>query len=706
MKVKTEKTNKKSLFAIIGIALAAIIAIPMLYSSIYLSAFWDTYGKLNSVPVAFVNLDKKVSKDGKDYNIGKDVEQNLKDNDKVKWSFVNYNDAKKGVEGSDYYAMIVIPENFSQNLVDSLDGNFQKPEVVYEANKGRNYVFSQISQRVAESIKINIDENIQKETSKALVDSLNEIKDSIKEASNGANKLQDGTQQLYDGSTKLANGLTQATDGSKQLQNGLKDAASGESQVVNGMDTLISGLGTFKSTLTQKNNDIDRLVNGADTLAKGVSQAKAGADMANNQLSQGLNKAADGIDGVSNAVNKAEYLLETAMTNLTTKGEFSEEDKKNIFIAQSILKEVKKQEISTSIASPLRGAANSAQPLVEGLEKLEIGAKGVADGTSKLAEGIASTQEKAAAGADMLISGANKIKDGSSSLLSGLNTAASKTGELKTGLTSLNNGAVSLNNGLGDVNEGTSELNNGLSTGYDKINDKIKFTSDDLANFVSEPVVLKDISINDVKYYGEGLAPYFISLSLWLGAMFTNLGLTLASKFIKNKNIALESFSGKFIIGLAVAVIQSLLLSLVLVKGLNIDTVNVSYFYLINMLIATVFFSVMYGAANIMGVAATPVMFIIFLLQLSSSGGTFPIETAPSFFRVVGQYFPMTYAINALRMIIGGINSAILTKDIDILITFMAAFLILGFAINYFFKYKKASIEKDEDELNNNLETA
>lgn len=693
MKGKNEKANKKSLLIIIGIALVAIIVIPMLYSSIYLSAFWDTYGNLNSVPVAFVNLDKQVTKDGKDYDIGKDVEDSLKDNDKVKWSFVSYDEAKQGVEGSDYYAMIVIPENFSESLVSSLEGKFTKPEVVFEANKGKNYVFSQISERVAENIKVNIDDNIQKETSKALVDSLYEIKDSIKEASDGASKLQDGTQLLYNGSSKLTDGLNKAADGTQTLQNGLKDAANGESQILNGTDSLINGLYTFKSSLTQKNEAIPKLVEGAGTLAKGVSDAKDGANNLNTQLSQGLNRAANGVDEVSKNVNTAEDLLESAMANFTSKGEFSAEDKRKIATAQKILEGVKKSNISGTIATPLRKASNSAKPLADGLSKLQVGAQNVADGTAKLAKGIEDNQAKASAGVDMLISGADKLKYGSSTLLTGLNTAATKTGELKNGLTTLNNGASRLNNGLRDVNDGTTKLNDGLATGYTEINDNIKFTSDDLANFVADPVVLKDTSINEIKYYGEGLAPYFISLSLWLGAMFTNLLLTLIKKVNKIDHKVVDSFSGKFFIGAIVAVIQSLLLSFVLIKGLNIDTVNMNYFYLINMLIAIAFFSVMYGAANVMGIIATPIMFIIFLLQLSSSGGTFPIETAPSFFRVASQYFPMTYSVNALRMIISGINSTILVKDINMLLTFMGSFLVIGFAVKFFTKKIKDNKE-------------
>lgn len=680
-----KKIKKRTLFTIIGVTLIAIILIPMLYSSIYLSAFWDTYGNLNSVPVAFVNLDKPISKDGEEYNIGKDVENNLKDNDKVKWNFVSYDDAKKGVEGYNYYAIIIIPEDFSQKLANSTDGNFEKPEVVYEGNKGKNYVFSQISQRVADGIKANIAEEIQKNTSKKLVDKLSEVKDKIRDARDGTGKINNGTQQLLDGSVTLTDGTLQAKNGSDKLQNGLKDAANGESQILNGTVSLIDGLNAFKENLTQKNNDVDRLVGGAKAVAQGTSLIKDKINKAN--LSKGMNDAANGIDGISKTVDYADSLITSALRDFKVNGSFCQEDIKNLMKAQGYLEAIKKQNISEKIGEPLKNASTSAQDLVNGLDQLQAGAQGVASGTEQLAKGIENTQAKAAAGADQLIAGANQLKNGNNSLLNGLNTAVVKAGELKNGLANLNSGAANLSYGLNTVNNGVTELNNGLKDGYTKINDNLKFTSDDMANFVSEPVVLRDQSINDVKYYGEGLAPYFISLSLWLGAMFTNLGLTLLKKINKIQGKVLDSFIGKFLIGAVIAVSQASLLSLVLVKGLNIDTVNVSYFYMFNMFIAVVFFSIMYGASNLMGIIATPIMFIIFLLQLSSAGGTFPIETAPKFFRIVGEYFPMTYSINGLRMIISGINASILTRDINILVVFMSAFLVFSSLIKNIIDY-------------------
>ncbi|GFP75790.1 YhgE/Pip family protein [Clostridium fungisolvens] len=782
MNGKNKTSSKKTLIIILSIALAAVMFIPMLYSSIYLGAFWDPYGRLDNVPVAFVNMDKSVTKDGKEYAVGKELEKNLKTNDKVAWKFVSYEDAQKGVKGTDYYAMIEIPEDFSQKIAASQDGTFNTPEVIYEGNKGRNFVFSQISEKVAESIKTEVSSSIQKEISKALIDSLYDVKVSIKDAGDGASQLQDGTQKLLDGSKTLADGLGTAASGSGQLKDGLMQAsngaatlengtkqlldgsntlssglnqasngsaglisglntlANGEAQVVDGSGKLIDGLNTFKQNLTASNDQIPKLVGGAKALSDGTAALKAGAK---DLTYDNVKALADGINLESGAISNANSKIDPSLLNDINNSSLTDIDKQKIALLIGTIKSLNTANQNNNIGGHLSDLAEAVKPLPDTLQQLSDGSKNLYSGINQLVSGLSETQNKAAVGVDQLIAGAKAIQNGSSalqaglntatektgelssglnqlsigstslrdglqsasagttSLKDGLNTAAVKTGELTDGLNKLSSGSVALKNGLNDANDGAAKLKDGLISGFDKMNENLKFNSDNMSKFVSAPVTLKDNSINDIKYYGEGLAPYFVCLSLWLGSMFINLVLSIAKKLNVTENRFIRSFGGKFAFGAIMATLQALILSFALVKGLNIDATNITSFYVSNIFIAIVFFSVMYGVSHAIGVIGTPIMFIIFLLQLSSSGGTFPIETAPTFYRVVGQIFPMTYAINTLRMIIGGVNTAVLHKDIIILLTFMIAFLGGGFTLRVILNlFKSKDNDDDAQELN------
>lgn len=761
MNIKNKKDNKKFIMTILAISIIAVMFVPMLYSSIYLGSIWNAYGRIDKVPVAFVNMDKLFTKDGKEYHIGKELENNLKDNNKVNWKLVDYEEAKKGLEGTDYYAVIEIPEDFSKKVANAQNGEFDNPEIIYMANKGKNFIFSQISEKVANSIKSEVSSNIQKEISKALVNSLYDVKVSIKDAGDGAGKLQDGTQKLLNGSNKLTNGAQKAASGSIQLESGLNEAANastklqdgtqklfngssdlskglnlaaggskqleaglkslvdGENQLVDGSTLLVNGLNDFKSGLTKTNNQIPLLVKGASDLNNNTILIEQGAQKLNNSLNTNLNSLADGVKETSDGINQASSILNAQLDNINNSN-LSQDDKDKLKAAILAVDKVNKSNISANIEAPMRKLGDSAQPLVGSIIQLEEGTKQVSEGVSLLANGLSDNQSKAEAVLDQLINGAKGIQNGSSSILAGLNiiagktgelgygldklnsgsatlkdglqvvndgniklkeglnTAVIKTGELSDGLKQLSDGSTSLNSGLNDANDGVTKLSNGLNNGYGKISDNLKFNSEDMSKFVSEPVSLKNNTINDVKYYGEGFGPYFISLSLWIGIMLLNIIISIEKPLNIFKNKFVNSFIGRFVIGSGIVTLQALILSFVLIKWLGINPVNITSFYISNIFIAIVFFSVMYGVSHAIGVLGAPIMFIVLLLQLASSGGTFPIETAPVFYQAVGKIIPMTYSVNTLRMIISGINSSLLSHNIVILITFMIVSLIGG----------------------------
>lgn len=781
MSFEKKKDLVKAAKVVLVLAIIGIMFVPMLYSTVYLGALWDAYGEIGNVPVAFVNKDKPYTKDGKEYFVGAELENKLKNNDKVDWKFVDYDTAMAGLEGTEYYAVIEIPEDFSKNIASAQDGGTRSPEIIYTANKGRNFIFSQISEKIANSLKMEVASGIQEEISKALVDSLYDVKVSIKDAGDGTaelaegqNKLleggaklqggiesaaigsealggglseaagasallQEGTGKLYGGSSAVTAGLSSAAVGSGQLQQGLASAAEGESRIASGAAGLAGGLKELKISLTQENTQLILLVSGAAEVNRNTAAIEQGAEQLNSSLSKGLNDLADEVGQASSAISQSSEALNSEVENINN-SDMNQEDKDKLISAIKAVDKVDSYDMSSSIEAPIREAAGSAQPLVESLKKLNGGTAGISAGVSQLASALQENQTKAAAGLDKLITAAGAIQSGSGSLLDGLNTASSRTGELTTGLKQLGSasgtineglkavnegsasltvgldtaaektgeltagmqqlsmGSASLNSGLKAASDGTEKLRDGLASGYETLSGKLKFSSEDMASFVSDPVVLKNNSINDVKYYGEGFAPYFISLSLWIGTMLMNLAFSIGKKLKLFKSRFMQSYVGSYAVGVAIAAVQAVILSFVLLRGLGISPVTVSGFYLGNIFVAVVFFSMMHGVSNAIGILGAPVMFILLLLQLASSGGTFPIETAPAFYRVINGFIPMTYSVNTLRAIVSDANAALLGHNIFILLVFMLASLAAGaivrLGMNQFIKKSEGEKEK------------
>ena len=780
--MKKKKDYTKTMKAVLTLAIIGIMFVPMLYSTVYLGAIWNAYGEIGNVPVAFVNKDKPYTKDGKEYYLGAELENKLKNNDKVAWKFVDYETAMSGLEGTEYYAVIEIPEDFSEKIANAQDGEFENPEIVYSANKGRNFIFSQISEKIAANLKTEVSSSIQQEISKALVDSLYDVKVSIKDAGAGAEKLATGQQQLLDGSaalktgaekaasgseelgnglagaanasgllhdgtskllygsTAMSTGLSAATDGSEQLEQGITTIASGESRITAGASGLAAGLNELKTSLTQPNSQMPLLVSGAADVNTNTAAIGQGAEKLNSSLNTGLNSLADGVGQAADAISQSSKLLNSEIDSINN-SDMSQEDKARLIAAISAIDTVSSSDMSSNIEVPLRGAASSAQPLVDSLRQLSQGTEKISGGVSAMAAALSENQSKAVAGLDQLISGANAIQSGSGSLLDGLNTASSKTGELTAGLNQLDNASVSISDGLSTVNEGnaslrsgldtaaektgeltaglqqlssgttslnrgiqagtegTVKLRDGLVTGYEALSGNLNFSSEDMSKFVANPIALKNASINDVGCYGEGFAPYFMSLSLWIGTMLMSLAFSVGKKLKLFKSRLMQSFAGSYAAGAALAALQAVILSFVLLKGLGITPVTVSGFYLSNIFVAVVFFSIMHGVSNAIGIFGAPVMFVLLLLQLSSSGGTFPIETAPAFYRAINGLIPMTYSVNILRAIVSNANTALLGYNISIMLVFMTAALAGGILIRTLINRLKKRSENNNDRM-------
>ncbi len=227
----------------IRVSIIAIIIVPLLYSLLYLSAFWDPYSKLDEMPVAVVNLDKGSIIDNKEVTYGKDILQGLKDNKKVGWDFVsNAKEAKEGLEGEKYYAVFIIPEDFSQKIANAKEGKLEKPSIHYIANEKKNFLASQINHRVALELKKDITKNITSNFTEITFDNLYDIKDGMVSAADGGSKIYEGIGTMRNSIPKMQDGTLKLYDGSNRLIEGL-------SQLQGKLPKMSTGIGQLKTTV-------------------------------------------------------------------------------------------------------------------------------------------------------------------------------------------------------------------------------------------------------------------------------------------------------------------------------------------------------------------------------------------------------------------------------------------------------------------------
>lgn len=262
----------------IRVSIIAIIIVPLLYSLLYLAAFWDPYSKLDSVPVAVVNLDEGATKDGKNVNYGEDIVKNLKKNKELGWKFTTFKDADSGTKGEKYYAEFIIPQNFSDKVISAKDKAPEKANILYRDNEKRNFIMSQVISKAQLALKDEIAKTITNEYTKITFDNLYDVKDGFKAAADGSKKLKDGILSAKDGSSQLKDGIGQVKDKMPEIQSGTQKLYDGANKLYDGINT----------TAVDGNGKPLGLKNGAQQINSGLSQAVSGVSAAQSQISQAM----------------------------------------------------------------------------------------------------------------------------------------------------------------------------------------------------------------------------------------------------------------------------------------------------------------------------------------------------------------------------------------------------------------------------------
>ena len=226
------------------IVVIAIIVIPIIYAGLFLKSMWDPYGSVDNLPVAVVNEDKPVEYNGKTLSIGKDMADELKDNDSMAFNIVDSKTAEDGLANGTYYMVITIPEDFSANASTVMDDNPKQMELSYQTNPGTNYIASKLSETAILKLRDNIASQVTETYTETVFDSISEAGDGMQEAADGSGKIEDG--------------LSTVADGNKTITKNLKKLSTSTLTFVSGADSLTEGLKTYTDGVAQVNDGAKR----------------------------------------------------------------------------------------------------------------------------------------------------------------------------------------------------------------------------------------------------------------------------------------------------------------------------------------------------------------------------------------------------------------------------------------------------------------
>ena len=323
------KQEWKSLWRnkILMIVLVFIIAIPAIYTTLFLGSMWDPYGKLDNLPVAVVNLDEPVEYEGETLNVGQKLVDKLKEDGSLCFNFTDTEQAERGLENGTYYMVITVPKNFSENATTLTDATPKKMELDYKTNPGTNYIAMKMSETALEKIKTSVAQEVTKTYAETIFDKIGEAGDGMKDAADGAGEIYDGTEKLSDGNKTISDNLKTLSegtltfkDGTSELKVGLSSYLDGVNQLSDGSTTLANGATSLLTGALKLNEGANSLSDGTKTLTSGTATLESGAKT----LESGLKTYTDGVkqanDGAA-ALNSNSAALTSGAQQLTAGNE-------------------------------------------------------------------------------------------------------------------------------------------------------------------------------------------------------------------------------------------------------------------------------------------------------------------------------------------------------------------------------------------------
>jgi putative membrane protein len=440
----------------------------------------------------------------------------------------------------------------------------------------------------------------------------------------GFNTIFGKTQEAADGAAKLADGAKQARDGAAQLETGQRKLSDGATQLASGSKELSTGL----NTLRDKTKDLPA---GTAKLADGAKQVAAG----DAQIAATGQKVAD---VSSQLVGNLDKLNGDIATRLRAAG-FTEDQVQQVM---TTLGQVRK---------PIDDANGKVQEVSGQLNKLADGARQVSDGASQLA-----AQTPALA---------NKLNDGASKLATGERTAV--------------DGTAKLADGARQLADGSGQLRDGLSQGLNQIPHTDDPTRNATAKTIGDPVAVNTVGDVRAGSYGAGLAPFFLGLATWIGAFVLFLLIKpLSSRALAAGRAPVEVALGGWLPAAGLGLAQVVLLFTVVTTVVGIHAHNWIGALAFLAFASLAFTAILHALNAFFGAVGKFLGLVLLILQLISSGGTFPWQTLPDVLYPLHSVLPMGYVVDGMRHLLYGGSVTNVWTDLGVLAAYLVGALLVS----------------------------
>lgn len=676
---------------IVFVVMIGITILPALYAWFNIAANWDPYSSTGNLPFAVCSNDKGYGYKDISINAGDKIIDNLKQNDKMGWEFVDEDEAKQGVKDGKYYAAIVIPEDFSENLLSITTGDFTQAKLEYYVNEKQNAIAPKITDKGIETIEESVGTTYVSSLTETIASLLNLTEEEFE------GKKDDLSEKII---TDLNDAKSDITTFNASLDVMISTLDSIDTLIKSNQDMLpeikskLAGAGAFsndvKSTITSTQGIASQITNSVDGLVDSTSSYMETVD---SQLSTIFGTLGDDADAVANRLQKVEVInqkiisvnntLINILDNIQTKlgvdcskvinALNKANDKQNAIID-------KINSICDNISTTGNIPANAQAELEDLVNDAKSDLASVDSEYSAIHQSIDNVVDDSFAAMDDITGFLQSLNSGTDQLDATFNNALETSENLKAVLNNLKTFMNTVSDKTDKLIEKVKDIEN--SHLIENIVTPIIENPEALGSFVSAPVAYDTNRIYPIDNYGSAMTPFYSSLALWVGGVVLvaviNVDLTEKDRKKLGKANPVQLFFGRYIIFFVISQIQGLVIALGDLYFLKIQCTNPLLFILTCMISSCVYSLIIYSLTITFSVIGKALAVIILILQVAGSGGTFPIEVLPAPFKVIAPFLPFKYGINALRETVAGLDANAYLKNLGILLLFIVPALILG----------------------------
>ena len=700
------KSDIKEIFRKVNtwIIIIGLIFLPSMYAWPNILSSWDPYSHTNNIKVAVISEDEGATVEGKNVNLGESLITNLKGNKNLDWQFVSSKQqAENGVKIGDFYASIVIPKSFSSDITSITRGELKKATIEYTVNEKINAISPKITNSGASALANTIGKNFVEVANGVIFEKLHEAGVKFEENLPAIEQVKEKINNLNDNFSHYENSLN---------------------ELIGKVDRGYNVLNTIQGTLPE----IDRAATNSIMLANKTNVTIKNIENFNEIMLKNINTQLDKVIEISGEVVKVAELIQKKPTNPEeTKAKMKALDsrfeaaEKRLDIAKDIFeylnslsdqnlfqKQLTKINTMESDISKLRTLNKKIYSNIDKYDAISTKVKAdflttakrvnynSIDFKKKLNTEVAPLIKRVLTNADTKIRNVSSVISRAQAQIPTINA---KISEAEVKIQTVQGKLLKLQGEMPEIKEKVQKLTGIVNKADGEIDTNalfnlLKVDYKQQAEFFANPVQLKENQLYHIKNYGSAMTPFYTVLSIWVGALLMSSLLTTKVEDEENKYKPYQKYFGRGLLFMIISLLQTLIITLGDMYLLGTQANSPYRFVIYALLISLLFSAIIYTTVCLLGNVGKAVCIILLVLQIGSSGGTFPIQMTSSFFQALYPKVPFTYSISLLREAVGGVYIPAVNRDMKILLTYLVITLVGG-AILVSLKARSAKLSRE-----------